>query len=247
MAAPTLDCLLLRPTRTEDRLRALRARWKEHEQISLQTQVVAQLTCIQQTQALADQIDRFDLVLLIPSLDELPWCRTLLAECQPTWARPVMLLTHDLQAAAIHDLLWLGAADFAQLDAPFAEVLLRCRRLHHQRLGQRGCTQLRVSETAIASESNRGWRAGAHSQRDSSDESLNPGPTASSDTQPQVPDFNSAKRACIHTFERRWLIHMLRTHRGNVTHAARASGKDRRAFWALLQRHQLSAAPFRPQ
>jgi DNA-binding NtrC family response regulator len=46
----------------------------------------------------------------------------------------------------------------------------------------------------------------------------------------------------VHQFERQYLAGMLSRHRGNVTHAAEAAGKDRRSFQRLLRRHGIAAA-----
>ena len=44
----------------------------------------------------------------------------------------------------------------------------------------------------------------------------------------------------IRAFEREYLQKMLDRHDGNVTHAAQAAAKNRRAFWDLLRKHGLS-------
>ena len=52
--------------------------------------------------------------------------------------------------------------------------------------------------------------------------------------------FRSEKERVIRTFERDYLQRMLTRHEGNITHAARAAAKNRRAFWELLRKHGLS-------
>lgn len=49
--------------------------------------------------------------------------------------------------------------------------------------------------------------------------------------------FRSAKATILCEFERAYLVHALRVHRGNVTLAARSTGKDRRAFGKLMKKH----------
>ena len=44
----------------------------------------------------------------------------------------------------------------------------------------------------------------------------------------------------IKDFERDYLQKMLDRHEGNITHAAQAADKNRRAFWQLLRKHGLS-------
>jgi transcriptional regulator with GAF, ATPase, and Fis domain len=57
--------------------------------------------------------------------------------------------------------------------------------------------------------------------------------------------FREAKRRLVTTFERNFVIAALRQSRGNIAHAARASGKTRRAFFELVRKHNLSASDFR--
>jgi DNA-binding NtrC family response regulator len=57
--------------------------------------------------------------------------------------------------------------------------------------------------------------------------------------------FKEVKRRVVERFERQYLHDVLRTHRGNITQAARASKKNRRAFWELMRKHGIDAARFR--
>jgi len=58
--------------------------------------------------------------------------------------------------------------------------------------------------------------------------------------------FKELKAQAIRTFERQYLTELLCSHRGNVSKAACASGKERRTFWQLLRKHKLTGANFRP-
>jgi DNA-binding NtrC family response regulator len=57
--------------------------------------------------------------------------------------------------------------------------------------------------------------------------------------------FAIMKRAVIETFERDYLAGLMLKHRGNVSHAARAAGKDRRDLGKLLKKYQLQPSFFR--
>eukprot|EP00887_Chlorella_sp_A99_P005910 scaffold481.g5910.t1 len=57
--------------------------------------------------------------------------------------------------------------------------------------------------------------------------------------------FRKAKARVVEGFEREYLRHALARHGGNVAQAARASDKHRRAFWALMRKHQIDANPYR--
>jgi DNA-binding NtrC family response regulator len=54
-----------------------------------------------------------------------------------------------------------------------------------------------------------------------------------------------AKRELVTSFERKYLAMALVKSNGNIAHAARASGKPRRAFFELLRKHGISAARYR--
>lgn len=56
--------------------------------------------------------------------------------------------------------------------------------------------------------------------------------------------LSQAKTAAMQEFERTYLINLLRVHRGNITHAAKAAGKERRTFQRLLTKHQLHRSRF---
>jgi transcriptional regulator with PAS, ATPase and Fis domain len=51
--------------------------------------------------------------------------------------------------------------------------------------------------------------------------------------------FKAAKQEAVEAFEREYLGRLMLEHRGNVSHAARAAGKDRRDFGKLLKKYQL--------
>lgn len=57
--------------------------------------------------------------------------------------------------------------------------------------------------------------------------------------------FQVAKAVAITDFERTYLTSILATHQGNITQAARAAGKERRAFQRLLQKYHLNHTTFR--
>lgn len=51
--------------------------------------------------------------------------------------------------------------------------------------------------------------------------------------------FRAAKSRVVGDFERAYLQSMLRRHQGNISRAARDAGKNRRAFFALMQKHRI--------
>jgi two-component system response regulator AtoC len=69
-------------------------------------------------------------------------------------------------------------------------------------------------------------------------------PSAPGDASPRTNSLREAKNKTIATFERRYLAGLLAQHRGNVTHAAIAAGKERRSFQRLLRKHNLDRHSF---
>ncbi len=63
------------------------------------------------------------------------------------------------------------------------------------------------------------------------------------DPLPERP-LREAKTKTIDAFERRYLTGLLAQHQGNVTHAAKAAGKERRSFQRLLRKHNLDRHSF---
>ncbi|MFC4279049.1 hypothetical protein [Achromobacter aloeverae] len=59
--------------------------------------------------------------------------------------------------------------------------------------------------------------------------------------------FRVAKSRVVGCFERDYVRTALSRHAGNVASAARASAKHRRAFWALMRKHEIDADPYRIQ
>ncbi len=57
--------------------------------------------------------------------------------------------------------------------------------------------------------------------------------------------LQEAKTSTITIFERSYLAKLLALHQGNITHAAKAAGKERRTFQRLLRKHNLDRHAFR--
>jgi two-component system, NtrC family, response regulator GlrR len=55
--------------------------------------------------------------------------------------------------------------------------------------------------------------------------------------------FQALKAQAIARFECEYIRDLLRAHNGNITRAARASGKHRRAFWEMMRKYRITAQP----
>ena len=62
---------------------------------------------------------------------------------------------------------------------------------------------------------------------------------------PTVETFQRAKAHAVARFEADYIRELLAAHRGNISRAARAADKNRRAFWELIRKHGIDARSFR--
>jgi two-component system response regulator GlrR len=64
---------------------------------------------------------------------------------------------------------------------------------------------------------------------------------------PEDVSFRAAKDRVVRQFERGYIERLLASCAGNVTHAAQQAGKNRRAFFELMRKHDIAAARFRSE
>ena len=57
--------------------------------------------------------------------------------------------------------------------------------------------------------------------------------------------FHEAKMKMISVFEKTYIERLLLAHHGNISQAARAAQKNRRAFWELVRKHQIDVKSFK--
>lgn len=67
-------------------------------------------------------------------------------------------------------------------------------------------------------------------------------PSSESDLQES---FHDAKMRMTAAFEKTYIERLLLAHHGNISHAARAAQKDRRAFWELIRKYQIDVENFK--
>jgi DNA-binding NtrC family response regulator len=58
--------------------------------------------------------------------------------------------------------------------------------------------------------------------------------------------FKEAKANVVNEFERSYIERLLLSYKGNITRAAQAAKKNRRAFWQLIHKHQIDVQTFKP-
>jgi len=59
--------------------------------------------------------------------------------------------------------------------------------------------------------------------------------------------FREAKAQVVAQFEKRFLTSLLTAYDGNISRAAQAAGKNRRALWELMRKHHLAACAVSPE
>lgn len=196
---------------------------------------------------------RFDACLLTVSERNLAWARTTMLAARGCLQTPVIALAHQLKAAALSDLYDLGLADFVRgpvcLEELRARVERQLDRHDYQAPGPAAAVNVNESgsdykgscaavteEVLCASILDRSgieldaFAAAAASRSATSRES-----------------FKAAKSQVIERFERAYITAALGRHSGNIAMAARAAQKHRRAFWALMRKHKIDAAPYRTE
>lgn len=209
-------------------------------------------------QELADKardLRQFDICLLPATAATLGHVRTSLNAAHDTLTTPVVILSHDLQAAALRDLYDMHVADFIRMPLCLEELRARLQRIMVRssytavnRMVSATSSAMRLSDSALSS----GQCADPltmHTENRILDYSLDQldamavGRAVSCATDHQ--SFKSAKQSMTASFEQAYLRAVLTRSSGNIAMAARYAQKHRRAFWALMCKHQIDPEPFR--
>ena len=61
----------------------------------------------------------------------------------------------------------------------------------------------------------------------------------------QEVSFQEAKARVVEQFEKEYIQNLLLSHQGNISKAAQAANKNRRAFWELIRKHQMDVRVFK--
>ena len=225
--------------------------------------------------AMAVTLKRYDACLMPVEPATLAWTRIALQQARPSLATPILVLVDGMKASAIEDLLALGAADFISEPVCLEGLRVRLRhQLLSAAWGWRR-PRSKSPPCAMGRRARRSSRPSAcrliarampapGRGRESGPEAGGSPPAA---TRPRVASalfdqamaslrllprwqdggepFARAKARVVGEFEREYLRRALSHHGGNVAQAARASSKHRRAFWALMRKHGIEAAPYR--
>lgn len=212
---------------------------------------------------------RYDGCILPVAPFSLAWARMALQQARGQLGTPILLLIHDMKAPAILDLLNLGAADFIAQPACLESMRVRLGRLARRSMPQdtdhghgvhEGPARYLGALAGSGATASQGWGpvAAAPDSRprvaaDVMEHALlgmryqpqQQAPQHSQHRRMPQESFRLAKARVVDGFEREYIRHALSRHGGNVAQAARACAKHRRAFWALMRKHGIEAAPYR--
>ncbi|WP_254916434.1 hypothetical protein [Achromobacter denitrificans] len=220
---------------------------------------------------LAVALKRYDACILPVAPASLSWTRMALQQAGAVLSTPVLLLVHDVKAPAIEDLLGLGAWDFMMQPACLESLRVRLGRLARPAAWRDA--RLAALREPAPNYSGSGYPgpapAGPNFPSANSPAAGRPavaGHAQHGGSRPRVPadvveqalsglrhqhqrglqeSFRMAKARVVEGFERDYIRLALSRHAGNVAQAARACCKHRRAFWALMRKHGIEAAPYR--
>ena len=211
---------------------------------------------------LGPALRRFDVCLMPVAESNLAWARMTLAASRGMLGTPVLAVVYNLRAAALYDLLMLGVSDFHA--APVCFDGLRVRIEHMLDKGRYSVLQNglpRQAATAVSETAGRYVDQASRTDQDAvgtagndildnilslDGDEIDAYATASASRCATTREsFRVAKGRVIERFERAYITAALGRHSGNIAMAARAAQKHRRAFWALMQKHCIDAAPYR--
>lgn len=202
----------------------------------------------------AVRLQRFDACLIPVSPQNLGWARMALSAASGVLHTPVLALVRELKAGALNDLYSLGLADFIREPLCTEELRVRIDRLLDARRYNAG--RPAQASKALAEASNTYSQPSVSAMLDEnamhqtilerSGLELEAFAIASASRCATTKEsFRVAKSQVIERFERAYIKAALGRHSGNIAMAARAAQKHRRAFWALMRKHDIDAAPFR--
>jgi len=198
--------------------------------------------------AMAMSLRRFDVCFLPVAPASLAWARISLSHSRSQLQTPVIAVVNELTAAALHDLYQLGIADFLRMPFCSHEARIRVERLLDE--------QRRYSYAVAGSNPKGGGAVPAQQGISVREATAAPNEYDSPDLEAYAvaaasrfagsrESFRESKSKAVACFERAYITAALGRHGGNIAMAARAAQKHRRAFWALMRKHDIDAEPFR--
>lgn len=200
----------------------------------------------------------YDYCVFYVDVESLVWARLSLAQLRGLSKTPIFIMAKDLSAPAIEDLLRLGAVDFFLHPASQNELQPRIKKHLRRLVYDPQCQELQNkvklpdSYYLPAMPKSRGNALTLHEAAQKYQVLLGNGATLEAFAMAVATRFASSgegfqavKRRVVASFERAFIHAMLSRTEGNISAAARLSEQHRRAFWALMKKHDIDAQPYR--
>lgn len=204
--------------------------------------------------ALAQQLCSYDACIVFVNQKNLAWARTALSAAQGLLDTPVMVIAKKLTAPALSDLYLAGVADFVRDPLCLEELRMRLERvlspLHYDEAALKASKQVAEGvgtygqlPSATTLMSTQDFCSNILNRSGNEIDAFAIASATRSATSKE--SFRMAKGKLIAHFEKAYIMAALGKHAGNIAMAARAAQKHRRAFWALMRKHEIDAKPFR--
>lgn len=185
---------------------------------------------------------RFDAALVSVDQSNLVWARKAFVISKNVLRTPILGLTTNLTAPAIKDLFQSGMSDFIRYPLCTEELRTRIEQLRKQ-----SNTNHKFSYPDLIQYNNElAPQVFDHAILDQNEYTLkNIVQDSASHGANSKDSFNNAKALVVKNFERAYIVASLMQSSGNIALAARNAKKHRRAYWALMQKHNIDASLFR--
>ncbi|MCQ9617524.1 hypothetical protein L1889_13225 [Paenalcaligenes niemegkensis] len=206
----------------------------------------------QTLRAMAMHLMRFDACILLITHDNLVWARKSLMFAQSILQTPIFALVCNVKAAALNDLLKLGIVDFLRTPICIEELRIRIQMLKRNRHaamaleeavgGQYQALNPAFVGAGQSPEEDRLCATILH-QNGATLEAYAAAVATRYATSRE--SFQQAKAVVVARFEQAYIRAALGRSSGNIAMAARSVQKHRRAFWALMRKHDIKADVFK--
>ena len=197
---------------------------------------------------LSMSLRRYDACLVVVNQENLAWARQTLVAAVAQANIPFIALTDNLSAGAIGDLYRAGVRDFMLYPLCHDELRARIEHLLEPAAGVADpapCVADTVGKYTSApvipsaEEFCEGILLRSGGELDAF------AVAAASRSATGKDSFRKMKCLIVSRFEQAFIRASLDCHSGNISHAARACQKHRRAFWGLMQKYNIDPTPFR--
>lgn len=195
---------------------------------------------------------RYDAALIYVNPESISIWRAALSTMAKNLPLPIIIYAADLKSQTINDFLYLGATDFISPPFNSDEFRTRIENAAKRRNNYLVAENIKTYKTNLLNK-NTINESTAITEQSLCDSILERSGTEleayavalATQKATDRATFKAAKNEIISHFEQAYIKASLNRHSGNVTLAARMAQKHRRAFWALMKKHNIDPNPYR--